>query len=227
MVLSVPSYVIPGTYGENVVFLAGRSEIQAIEFLFYTFDAESRDLFTREKPLIASYWQRFSYAVHMPDRLLPEHELLIELTRDLCDRYILHPPPGDLDGFQRLLTDWQSRYGRVFLIENLIAGDFALAAELMAGFPLCCDTGHLLKNGSAVSGFLRRFGPRIEEIHLHGVVAGMDHRAFAARESWFQRILPFLKTFAGVLNLEVFSIEEVNELIAALGEAGVLPQRRN
>lgn len=225
MILSVPSYVIPGTYGENVAFLADRREIQAVELLFYYFDDDSRDLFVREKSLIASYRERFTFAVHMPDSLIPEHERLIELTRDLAQRYILHSPPGDLGEFRDIVEGWQERYGRVFLVENLIARDFLPVAEMMSSFPLCCDTGHLLRSGSSVEEFIKRYGPRIEEIHLHGVRDGADHQAFAAGEPWFQGLVPFLRAFEGVVNIEVFSIGEVDAIVSALTEVGVLPKK--
>lgn len=225
MILSVPSYVIPGTYGENVEYLADRREIQAVELLFYYFDDDSRDLFVREKSLIASYRERFTFAVHMPDTLLPQDERLIELTRDLAQRYILHSPAGDLDEFRDMVEGWQERYGRVFLVENLIARDFSPVAEKMSSFSLCCDTGHLLRNGSSIEEFLKCYGSRIEEIHLHGVQDGADHQPFAAGESWFQGLVPFLRAFGGVVNIEVFSIGEVNTIVSALAEAGVLPKK--
>lgn len=227
MILTVPSYVIPGTYGENVVFLADRPEIQGIELLFYYFDEQSRDLFIREKPLIASYGERFNFAVHMPDSLRPEHERLIELTRDLARRYILHPPAGDPEDFCELVAEWQSRYGSLFFVENLIAGDFSAIAKMLDSVPLCCDTGHLLRSAQSVRGFINTYDTRIGEIHLHGVIDGQDHRPFAGAEAWFREILPFLKSFAGVVNLEVFSIEEVDALIAVLREAGLLPAERS
>jgi len=226
MILSVPSYVIPGTYGENVEFLAEIPEIQAVELLFYYFDNDSRDLFIREKALISSYRNRFDFSVHMPEPLKPEHERLIELTRDICHRYILHPPAEDPHQFREWVAGWHKRYGSVFLIENLIGGDFNPVAEKLDTFPLCCDTGHLLLRGLEVGAFLRRYGSRIREIHLHGVIDGVDHRGFSAAEPWFQEIVPFLGAFEGVVNLEVFSIAEVSKLIEVLIRAGVLPERR-
>jgi hypothetical protein len=222
VILSVPSYVIPGTYGENVEFLARIPEIRAVELLFYYFDPGSRDLFVREKELIASYRGRFDFGVHMPEPLHPEHEALIELTRDLCGRYILHPPPGDHRRFGRFAGLWRERYGDVFLIENLIGRDFSPVADALDSFPLCCDTGHLLRSGADVGAFFLRYGARIAEIHLHGVIEGADHRSFSAGEAWFRGIVPFLRSFPGVVNLEVFSEIEVRELIEVLRSGGVL-----
>jgi len=215
--------VIPGTYGENVEFLAAVPEVQAVELLFYYFDTDSRDLFVREKPLITSYRERFNFSVHMPEPLEPEHESLIELTRDLCDRYILHPPPGDHHRFREWVAGWQNRYGSIFMIENLIDRDFHPLAEMMDFLPICCDTGHLLLRGMEVEAFLRRYGARIGEIHLHGVVDGADHHGFTGSEPWFQAVVPILRNFQGVINLEVFSMAEVQQLIRALVRAGILP----
>ena len=187
MILSVPSYVIPGTYGENVRFLVGIAQIQSVELLFYYYDAETEALFRREKALIASYRRRFRYGVHMPDPLEPKHERLIELTRDLCQRYVLHTPEGDAEEFEHLVSGWQRRYGPVFLLENLIDRQFAPVAERLSRAALCCDTGHLLMRGEEVAPFLKRYGSRIHEIHLHSVADGADHRAFSIGEPWFQR----------------------------------------
>jgi sugar phosphate isomerase/epimerase len=95
----------------------------------------------------------------------------------------------------------------------------------MIAFPLCCDTGHLLRSGSSIGEFLKRYGSRVEEIHLHGVRDGADHRPFAAGEPWFQGLVPFLSAFDGVVNIEVFSIGEVNTIVSALAEVGVLPKK--
>jgi sugar phosphate isomerase/epimerase len=222
MIVSAPSYVIPGTYGENVRYLASRDEIQAVELLFYYFDRESRDLFIQEKKLIRSYRGRFSFSVHMPEVLVPDDEELIELTRDLADRYIIHPPATDIDEFRRLVESWRERYGEVFLIENLIEGEFHEIAAALESFPLCCDTGHLLRSGAGVSDFLERYSERLLEIHLHGVQDGSDHRSFAMEESWFQEIVCFLKAYSGVVNLEVFSVQELDRIVAVLREAGLL-----
>ncbi len=222
MIVSAPSYIIPGTYGQNVRYLASRGEIQAVELLFYCFDRESRDLFIREKQLIRSYRGRFSFSVHMPEVLIPDDEELIELTRDLADRYIIHPAAKEIAGFRRLVESWRERYGEVFLIENLIEGEFHDTAAALDSFPLCCDTGHLLRSGAGVGDFLERYSERILEIHLHGVRHGADHRSFACEESWFQEIASFLKAYTGVVNLEVFSVQELDRIVAVLREAGLL-----
>jgi len=52
--LSVPSFVIPGTYLENVLFLEDFAEIRAVELLFYLYDPETRELLIREREGLAA-----------------------------------------------------------------------------------------------------------------------------------------------------------------------------
>jgi sugar phosphate isomerase/epimerase len=222
MIVSVPSYVIPGSYAENIEFLAPRIEIRAVELLFFSYDRESRELFLSERKLISSYRDRFRFSVHLPELLLPEHEELIELTRDLADRYIVHPPAADAGSFPALMNRWRERYGERFLLENLAETDAWPAAEVLAGMPLCCDTGHLLLSRADVGQFLRRYGARVREIHLHGVRGGRDHRRFGAGEPWFRAVASYLRDFSGVVNLEVFSIGEVNAILGVLQKSGLL-----
>ena len=59
MVLSIPSYVIPGTYVENLRFLADKPSVQGVELLFYFWDAETQGLLAREEDEIRSLSERF------------------------------------------------------------------------------------------------------------------------------------------------------------------------
>jgi len=218
--LTVPSYVIPGTYGENVAFLSSRPEIQGVELLFYIFDESTRQLLHQELKLLRSYRDRFTYSVHLPDPLEQRHEEIIELTRDLAGSYVLHPPESDLPGFRKLVQRWRSHFGEIFLLENLIGREFHILAADWDG--LCLDIGHLLLAGQDLSRFLNSYGPRIREVHLHGLEKETDHRSFGAQEPWLQELLPFLRLFEGTLNLEVFSISQVNTILASLLEVGLI-----
>ena len=220
--LSVPSFVIPGTYLENVRFLEDFAEIRAVELLFYLYDSETRDLLVRERDGLAARRGRFSFSVHLPDDLKPEHAEILELTRDLAGRYILHPPPSGEQDFLRLVKRWRAIYGEVFLLENLIDRSFEALATGLPGLPLCLDTGHLLLSGGGIGDFLQRHGPRLREIHLHGVRQGLDHRPFGGAEPWFRELEPFLRRFTGVVNLELFSVSHLRECLGALRAAGLL-----
>ena len=220
--LSVPSYIIPGTYLENVRYLANFPAIRAVELLFYLYDAQTRELLIREREGLASRRGRFSFSVHLPDDLKPEHAEILDLTRDLAERYILHPPPSGDDAFLRLVEQWRAQYGEVFLLENLIDRSFEALAAGLPGLPLCMDTGHLLLNGARIGDFLRRYGPRLQEIHLHGVRQAADHRPFLETEPWFRELAPFLRRFTGVVNLEVFSLADLTECLGTLRSVGLL-----
>ncbi len=221
MTLSVPSYVIPGTYAENVRFLDGVAEVRGVELLFYLFDGETRDLFARERPAIEPYRGRFSFSAHLPDPLLPEHEEVLRLTAGLASRYVLHPPEGEAGPFIRTVDDWCRRHGEIFLLENLIGRDFPALARHWPRLPVCLDTGHLLLSGGTIGRFLEEYGERIGEIHLHGVQDGRDHRSFEPGEDWFGELVPFLRGFRGTLELEVFSMAEVRAILAALRAHGL------
>ena len=222
MIISVPSYVIPGSYYENVKFMDSYKAVKSIELLFFFFDSETRELFKREKELIKAYADRFSFTVHMPEYLKPEHVEIVELTRDLATRYILHLPTSNTDQFMGELERWRRRYGDVFLIENLIHLHNEYHLKQDPSLPLCCDTGHLLLSGKDINSFLRNYETRIQEIHLHGVIDGEDHRVFNPKESWFIELIPFLQKYQGVVNLEVFSIKEVEEILRNLSACNLI-----
>ncbi len=221
----MPSYVIPGTYLENVRYLESFPEIRAVELLFYLYDPQTRELLLQEREGLAARRERFRFSVHLPDDLKPEHAEILELTRGLAERYVLHPPPSGGGEFLRLIDRWRAEYGEVFLLENLVGRSFDALAAALPGLPLCMDTGHLLLNGGGSRGigdFLGRHGPRLREIHLHGVRQNADHRPFGAAEPWLRELGPFLRRFTGVVNLEVFSLPDVQECLAALRGARLL-----
>ena len=69
MTLSVPSYVIPGTYAENLRFLADKTAVDGVELLFYLYDEEVRTLMLAEIAEIRQFRSRFAYTVHMIDSM--------------------------------------------------------------------------------------------------------------------------------------------------------------
>jgi hypothetical protein len=220
--ISVPSWVIPGTYLENLRFIEQFPEIDGVELLFYYCDEETLQLFRSERNRISAYRSRFSFSVHLPDVITPAHEELVTLTADLAERYIIHPPPDSGSGSDRLETfvflvaDWRARFGDRFILENLIDRNMGVCLEHLEDIPVCLDTGHLILAGQSVEAFLRQLGSRIREIHLHGVRDGQDHRPFSREERWFGELVSFLREYRGVLHLEVFSMEEVKEILNQL-----------
>jgi hypothetical protein len=221
---TVPSWVIPGTYLENLRFLADKPEIAGVELLFFLYDGDIRAQLESEWQGIEAYGNRFNYTAHLPDVLLPEHRELVVRLSPLVRHFIVHPRPAEEAEAQiALLRSWKGE--GPFLMENTLPG------RLQAFLPcpdeemgLCMDTGHLLLEGQNPADFLRRRKGRVGEIHLHGLDREKaardgrlpDHRPLRVEDPWLRELFPLLRDFAGIINLEVFSWEEVEKSITAL-----------
>ncbi|WP_223292736.1 cobamide remodeling phosphodiesterase CbiR [Breznakiella homolactica] len=234
VVLSVPSWVIPGTYGENLRFLADKAAVGNVELLFFICDAGVRDLLEEEFSIISGFKRRFSFTAHLPDEILPEHEDLIIRLRPLVRHFIVHPPkdPRRNRKTAELLVKWEERYRAaedpgpgLFLIENTTLPRFeSLMAELPETAGICMDTGHLLLESADPSAFFDAHRHRIGEIHLHGTDHAAarldgklpDHRALRRDTPWLEGFLPKIRDFSGITNIEVFSWKEAEESIALL-----------
>jgi hypothetical protein len=217
-ILSVPSWVIPGTYAENLRFLEDKKEIQGVELLFFLYDDEIKAQFDSEWEEISRYGKRFVFTAHLPELLLPAHGELIARLTPLVKHFIVHPPVENPENLVRLLTEWRDRHEARFLAENTKAGLLEAMLPLPeAGMGICMDTGHLLLDGKNPADFFTAYRERIGEIHLHGVdqkqaaIDGRlpDHRRLRGNEDWLLELLPLLEDYSGVINLEVFSWEEV------------------
>jgi hypothetical protein len=221
---TVPSWVIPGTYAENLRFLADKPEVTGVELLFYLYDREIRGQLEAEWRDIAAYRDRFSFTAHLPDLLLPEHLELVERLSPLARHFIVHPGPAEgAEAQAQLLRSWKGK--GTFLVENTLPGRLpALLPYLDEDQGLCMDTGHLLLEGENPADFLRRWGTRVGEIHLHGLDREKaardgrlpDHRPLRAGEPWLAELVPLLADFTGTINLEVFSWAEAAESMAVL-----------
>ena len=145
--LSVPSYIIPGTYLENIRFIDRMDAIGNIELLFFSFDDETRSLLEREIAGIRDYEKRLTFSVHMPDSLEDCHRDLLDMLSPIAKRFVVHAPEADQESFESTLNKWTADYGDVFYIENVAGRDFFKTAMALEDFGLCCDTGHLLLDG--------------------------------------------------------------------------------
>ena len=217
--LITPSWVIPGTYLENLRFLDSKSEVGGVELLFFLYDDGIRAEFLRELPGILDFAERFVFTAHLPDSLKAEHEELVGLLSPLVKHFIVHPAE-EADAEARLLETWMSRYGRRrFLLENTAPGLFeALLACLGGDAPVCMDTAHLLMEGRRPADFARCYGGQILEVHLNGTGedGGDGHKPPRAEDTWFLELAPFLRSFSGMVNLELFSWDEVQQGIDCL-----------
>jgi len=234
-VISVPSWVIPGTYIENLRFLESKKEIQGVELLFFIYNEEVKNQFNSERDEIRGFRNRFTFTAHLPELLLHEHEELIAALTPLVHHFIVHPDAKNPAGQAALLRSWTERYGAVFLAENIFQGNGASSLEVLLPHldkdaALCMDTGHLLLEGKNPSDFFKARQERIKEIHLHSLdrdqsaIDGRlaDHRRLREDEPWLLELLPLLKGYQGIVNLEVFSWEEVEAGIEVLKKYNTL-----
>ncbi|MDR2518846.1 MAG: AP endonuclease [Spirochaetaceae bacterium] len=223
--LSVPSWVIPGTYLENLRFLAEKPEITGVELLFFFYNRETEALLEQEWEGIAACSTRFAFTAHLPDTLAPEHAALAARLMPLVRHCVLHPgedPPSQA----RLMNAWFDRFGiGRFVLENTHPRKLeALLPLLPAETGLCMDCGHLLLEGKSPARFFERHEGRIREIHLHRIDRQKaaedkrleDHRPLVEGEPWYRELAPYLRRFDGIVNLEVFSWEEVSQSLAVL-----------
>jgi len=240
--LAVPSWVIPGTYGENLRFLESRAEIDTVELLFFLYDDEVRALLDREFSLIEAFASRFAYTAHLPDPLGPEHEELVERLSPLVRHFIVHPGNSATPGQVAALLDvWESRYHvqgqsgkerRRFYVENTRPGRLEALLALRPASGICMDTGHLALEGASPLDFFLEHENRIGEIHLHGLdrKAAMadghlpDHRALDGREDWLLDLQGRLRGYSGVINMEVFSWPQAERTLKILKELGIRGQ---
>jgi len=252
-IISVPSWVIPGTHIENLRFLENKKEITGVELLFFVYDNEVKNELDLQWDEIRRYNERFIFTAHLPEPLLPVHGELISRLAPLVRHFIVHPEenhdslnrhslspsrrmhsPSENHSIQiGLLTEWTERYNVSFLTENTKAGNLEnLLPYMEQNAGLCLDTGHLLLEGQNPVDFFVKYRERIKEIHLHGVnekqakIDGKlaDHRRLRANEPWLFELLPLLKDYEGVINLEIFSWEEARASIDILPEK-LVPKR--
>ncbi|MDR0313349.1 MAG: AP endonuclease [Treponema sp.] len=216
-ILSVPSWVIPGTYAENLCFLETQQEIQGVELLFFIYNDEVKAQLDSEWDEIRNYSERFVFTAHLPELLLAVHSELVARLAPLVKHFIVHPDPKDPSAQVRLLEEWTKKHNAVFLIENTNPG--LLEAQLpymKTDTGLCMDTGHLLLDGQNPTDFFAANRERVREIHLHAVdreqaaIDGRlaDHRRLRRDELWLLELLPLLNDYREIINLEVFSWEE-------------------
>jgi sugar phosphate isomerase/epimerase len=228
--ISVPSWVMPGTYAENLRFIAGHPEISGVELLFFIYDDEIRSQFREELEEVESFSQRFVFTAHLPETLKDEHEELVETLLPLVKHFIVHPGKADAVETQaRLINRWVEKYGSSdsprFLVENTNPGLLEKTIPLLDPWVgLCMDTGHLLIEDRNPALYFSQHRDRIAEIHLHGLDREKaaadgrlpDHRPIKPDASWFRELFPVIENFDGIVNLEVFSWEEAAQSIAAI-----------
>lgn len=98
----------------------------------------------------------------------------------------------------------------------------------LCGF--CLDIGHLLLGNEAILENLDSYLPVIKDIHLHGVVDQREHLALDVLpedrvKSWFDKLKIF--NYTGIVNLEVFSPEDLEISLAVIRKIGFTQAKRH
>jgi len=197
-----------------------------MELLLFSFEAEDRELFLKESPLIEAEGRGLDLGVHLPDPLLPAHREILEATARYASYYVVHPPravPGPTAGagaeaFASLLGSLEADYGQVFLLEYTNRADFEAAVAVLPEMGLCADSAHLLAEGLDPAAWMEAWKGRVREIHLNGLEGGRAHRPLRGDEAWLGPLLPFLRDGDLRVELEVFSLAGVESSYQALKE---------
>jgi sugar phosphate isomerase/epimerase len=107
------------------------------------------------------------------------------------------------------------------LIEN-INYSLSFLEPLVENGPcrICLDIGHLLLGDESVTAAIDRYQAHIREIHIHGIQGYRDHFSLALLpqdrlQRWLNQLLRI--GYDGILNLEVFSPQELLVSLELLG----------
>jgi hypothetical protein len=220
MRLACPSWVMPGTWAENLEFILSQPENpqSGVELLVFDFDEATRASLSAELPAIARAAARLELSVHLPPRLQPGTVVLVDMLKDYAQTFVIHPPkPGEEEDFLAFMrAAATSSNSPSFVLEYTDREAFFRGLEVLDGagfpsssFPLCMDTGHLLLEGEDPASFAIWAGDRLARIHLHGIAPDAqgtmrDHAALVPGSPWLERLLPILRRFAGTIELELF-----------------------
>ena len=242
--ISLPSYIIPGTYYENILFINEKLDfIDNIELLFYFIDDETFELFKKEFAGVVYFNNRFEYSFHLPDDIISNFKNIEKLLNFVYNlkksNFIIHSPDLKKNGFENNLNHFYVFFEKYFnlkdkfnsynfLIENFVERDFSfINKDRFKNENICFDLGHIYKRNEIPENFILKNNikiERIKEIHFHGLYNGKDHSIFDyifLRDN-FENLKSFFKILLQniendlIINIEVFSLEEFNILYRLL-----------
>ncbi|MFO7713431.1 cobamide remodeling phosphodiesterase CbiR [Desulfosarcina sp.] len=244
-VLACPSFVYPAGYADNVRLLAGFvDEIQLLFFESRPTKRLPSTRLIRELANLADTAD-ITYNVHLPADIFLGHPDPLERRRStdalqqILDRcgplapstFTLHlnRNPDDIkrvpvSTWQELMTDSLAKILRRFPESRRISVEtldypFAQVAPVVTGLDLsvCMDMGHLMVHGVDLFDFFAVWEPRITIIHLHGVDQARDHLPLnRLSQLHMDKVLAILRTFSGVVSLEVYSQPALDASLAHL-----------
>ncbi|HON88733.1 MAG TPA: cobamide remodeling phosphodiesterase CbiR [Spirochaetia bacterium] len=216
--ISVPSYVIPGTWLENIRFLKNRSDIHAVELLLFLWNETIRSEFLSELEAIKQLKNRFIFTLHLPESDYAILTEIIELTHTFVSSYCVHPPPDSTESctFAASLATLEQQFQRPIVLENTTMSKLERLLDCYLDMKpsihpgLCMDTAHLLKEGIAPIDFIAQYGQFIKTIHLNDFRGNKEHKPISFQSDWLIPCIPFFKQFSGIIEFELFSINEID-----------------
>lgn len=220
----MPSWLLPGGWLANLRAAQALAWVGGMELLLFSFEAEDRELFLKESPLIEAEGRGLDLGVHLPDPLLPAHREILEATARYANYYVVHPArlgPGrarESEAFASSLESLRRDYGDRFLLEYTNRADFEAALAALPDLGVCADSAHLLAEGIDPAAWLGARSGQVREIHLNGFEDGRAHRPLRGDEAWLGPLLPFLRDGAMRVEFEVFSLAGVEASYQALKE---------
>lgn len=177
-----------------------------------------------------------AYTVHLPSDLglldasddslrssLDVLERVIDETAPLgVEGYVLHvdrlvngaprvePDAVHRELYHRALDAIRARLGSAaanICIENTTYDLVFFSGIIMkSACNVCLDAGHLALHNQDPEKFIEVFGPRIRQVHLHGIAGGRDHQALTGLDAGTSgSISRFLHAFNGSVIIEVYN----------------------
>jgi sugar phosphate isomerase/epimerase len=180
------------------------------------------------------------YTIHLPSdlELLDPSEASMNESIGVIERIITETAPLDVDGyvlhvdalehgsprvelnrdqfslFQRSLDAITGRVGDTagnILIENT-SYDLTYFSGIIMRSPcqICMDAGHFSLYNHDAGRYIELFSSRIQQVHLHGVSGGKDHRALTGFDTVSGgSISMLLKKFTGSVIIEVYNLNDL------------------
>lgn len=202
MKISAPSFIIPDTRYNNIVYLKAFTDEVELLYLDSRHDFDMPDA----KEISALKSLKMNYSVHLPTDLDLNSgdgwrvmDIFIETLAALPPvRYVIHPAESTV-----FLTELKKRRHHNIIIENTdFYGSFFDDAVSMS-FKLCFDNAHAEEKASD---FLEKYAPHISEYHLQGNNSDGHHKSLEYIEnSLLKSIFRHAEKYSAAVCLEVFN----------------------
>jgi sugar phosphate isomerase/epimerase len=243
--IGTTSFIYPDHYIPNVKMLGPYlDEIELLLFESTgTAGLPSKSVITKLSGLAEDF--DLTYNVHLPTDISisdqdPKRQIhavdtmirVMELVYPLCPSSLtLHLPYIDGSFEENNIKIWQNRVHSNLekILSAAVAKDkiaietldysFKLVDDIIVDLDLkiCLDLGHLMVHGYDIKKIFNKYADRTSIIHLHGVENDHDHTTLERLpKKLLEPVLWILKSFSGVVSLEIFSFENLNSSLKFL-----------